>query len=85
MQLLLKNQKEEYADSTLWDKDNAEDFIKDEINWMQRNSIESGNQYLEVSRIGRGNQRISSQQRIVMFKIFKRYYELREELTGKSI
>ena len=84
MQLLLKNQKEEYADSTLWDKDNAEDFIKDEINWMQRNSIESGNQYLEVSRIGRGNQRISSQQRIVMFKIFKRYYELREELTGKA-
>ncbi|WP_218046747.1 UvrD-helicase domain-containing protein [Limosilactobacillus reuteri] len=81
---LIEESKEEYADSTLWDKDNAEDFIKDEINWMQRNSIESGNQYLEVSRIGRGNQRISSQQRIVMFKIFKRYYELREELTGKA-
>lgn len=81
--VLLAESKKRYVDSTLWDKDNADEFVKDEINWMQRNSIKTCDQYLNASRIGRGNQRISSQQRQVMFDIFRRFYELRRKLTGK--
>lgn len=83
-QRLIEESRDKYAESTLWDKDNAEEFIQDEIYWMQRNEIERKNQYLSASRIGRGNQRLSAQQRETMFQMFKDYYALRKDMTGKA-
>lgn len=74
---ILKKGKEKYPESTLWSKDNIVDFIKDEINWMQSNEIQSMEEYLDISRVGRGNQRISGQQRRVMFRLYALYYSIR--------
>lgn len=81
---LFADAQEKYPDSTLWDKDNAEAFIEDEINWMQQNNITRLEKYKDVERIGRGNERLSQAQRDTMFKIYCAYYNLRKELTGKA-
>lgn len=81
---LLEDARKKYVDSTLWNKDDADSFIVDEIHWMQRNNIHNRQQYLKAQRIGRGNQHISAQQRDTMFDIYKDFYNLRFDLTGKA-
>lgn len=80
---LISKEREKHPDSTLWAKDNADSFIRDEIHWMQSNNIENKDDYSEAVRIGRGNQRISPQQRETMFEIFQDYYNLRMEDYNK--
>ncbi|MCC4383179.1 AAA family ATPase [Limosilactobacillus reuteri] len=81
---LIENSQKKYDDSTIWNKNNVNDFIKDEINWMQRNNICNRQQYLTITRIGRGNQQLSSQQRNTMFDIYLDFYNLRLNETGKA-
>lgn len=76
---VLKEAQRNYSESTLWKKDNAEEFIKNEIYWMQSNGIKHEAEYLKISRVGRGKQRISTPQRKTMFNIYKLYYLIRLE------
>lgn len=80
---VLEEGKKKYPESTLWNKDNSKEFIKDEIFWMQNNGIKHESEYLKISRVGRGNQRISAQQRETMFKLYKLYYLMRMKRYNK--
>lgn len=76
---LLKKCRTDFSDSPIWNKTDADDFIKDEIDWMQKMGIHHKDQYLNINRIGRGNARISPQQRESMYDIFKFYYRERRK------
>lgn len=70
---LIAEERQKFPDSTLWSKDDVDTFIEDEIYWMQENYVKNKDEYLSITRVGRGNQRISKQQRETMFEIFKDY------------
>ncbi|GLB46184.1 DNA helicase [Philodulcilactobacillus myokoensis] len=73
--------KDQFPDASLWQKNDYINFIKNEIGWMQDNRIGyyrgARKYYIHVSRIGRGSERISSQQRETMYSIYKHYYFIR--------
>lgn len=84
IQKVIVESKRRFSKSTLWNKNDVTAFIRDEIYWMQRMNITEKNQYLENPRIGRGNTRISAQQKETMFEIFKLYRQIRKELYQKG-
>lgn len=80
---VITNTQKQYPDSTLWNKNNVTGFIKDEIKWMKENNVRHRPEYLNIKRIGRGNQRLSPQQRQIMFNIYRDYYKQVVKETGK--
>lgn len=83
LQSLYKQSLEKYPNSTIWNKPNSYQFIRDEIEWLQRNAVTSLEQYLGMERIGRNDQRISQQQRETMYRIFEDCLQIRRDQTGK--
>ncbi|MBF0758045.1 hypothetical protein E4T91_04685 [Ligilactobacillus murinus] len=79
-----------YPDETLWNKVNeTNSFFINEITWMQENGISKDSRgrekYQTITRIGRGSERISSQQRDIMFEVYLKYYEKRATAYAPKI
>ncbi|MEH6887578.1 UvrD-helicase domain-containing protein [Priestia megaterium] len=52
------------------------DFLKDEIQWIKGKGISNLNEYLEVSRRGRGtNTRVTMNDREIIYQVFNQYNE----------
>ncbi|QCQ03721.1 DUF2075 domain-containing protein [Ligilactobacillus animalis] len=83
---------EEMPNETLWNKiseDGDNSFFANEITWMQENGIpvsELGRKtYLTIPRIGRGSERISGQQRKIMYEVYCKYYEKRHQINPEKL
>ncbi|MDM8266682.1 AAA family ATPase [Limosilactobacillus pontis] len=69
---------QENPDSGFWTKNQfTDDFISDEINWIEENLILNVDQYINASRTGRGRTRINDPaDRRIIYAIFEKYLDL---------
>lgn len=87
----IKMVREEMPYETLWNKLSGNDnsFFANEITWMQESGIpvsELGRKiYSTIPRIGRGSERISGQQRKVMYEVYRKYYESRLQINPDKL
>jgi superfamily I DNA/RNA helicase len=59
-------------------EDKFKDFLEDEISWIKGKGIKRLNDYLEVSRVGRGSTvRVTKQDRKIIFRVFEEYERLK--------
>ena len=54
-------------------------FLGDELAWMKQHLLKTEEQYLNVTRAGRGKTRPSEKDRRVIFKVYTKYYDTLEQ------